>query len=79
MRDPKRIEDVLFELKYYWKRHPDMRLGQILDNLAKNLAKIKKGSEDVFYLEDETLFKWLLKENQSNTRDAIEASKSKST
>ena len=74
MRDPRRIEDVLFELKYYWKRNPDLRLGQILDNIAKI---VKHKDVNVFYLEDRDLFKYLLKENQNNTKNSIEASKQK--
>lgn len=47
MRDPKRIGKVLGELRKVWDRYPDLRLGQLLDNV---LAK-----ENMFYIEDETL------------------------
>jgi uncharacterized protein YihD (DUF1040 family) len=31
-RDPSRIDILLAELKVYWKRHPDLRLCQIIGN-----------------------------------------------
>ena len=34
MRDPNRIEEVLREVRRIWEIYPDMRLGQLLCNLA---------------------------------------------
>lgn len=45
-RDPNRIFGVLSELFLVWKESPDLRLGQLLCNLA---------GSDLFYLEDENL------------------------
>ena len=47
MRDPNRIDEVLETLSAYWKKHPDLRLGQIIVNVT--------GKSDPFYVEDETL------------------------
>ena len=33
MRDPNRIPTILSQLEEAWKRHPDMRFGQLLVNL----------------------------------------------
>ena len=32
MRDPKRIDKVLRELRKLWKKYPELRLGQLLIN-----------------------------------------------
>jgi hypothetical protein len=34
MRDPNRIDDVLREVRRVWKMYPDMRLGQLICNIA---------------------------------------------
>lgn len=44
MRDPKRIPKVLARIQAFWEKNPDLRLGQLVSNLA--------GNEDVFYVED---------------------------
>lgn len=54
MRDIERIDKLLELLKKYWKQdenYADLRLGQILSNIA--------GNRDVFYLEDDEVIKWL--------------------
>ncbi|MCK9556326.1 hypothetical protein M0R19_08925 [Candidatus Pacearchaeota archaeon] len=50
MRDPKRINRILKELKNIWKELPDLRLGQLIQNLG-----------DVYYIEDDDLIKRLRK------------------
>lgn len=55
MRDPKRIEEVLQQVRTYWCQNPDLRLGQILTILSRNT--------DVFYLEDDELIKRLKEAN----------------
>ena len=32
MRDPNRIDPILDEIREIWKRHPDLRLGQLILN-----------------------------------------------
>lgn len=34
MRDPSRIPIILRELGEYWEAHPDLRLGQLVHNMA---------------------------------------------
>jgi hypothetical protein len=34
-RDPERIDAILDRLRVVWKRHPDLRLGQMVDTGAK--------------------------------------------
>ena len=50
MRDPARIDIMLKELERYWKKWPDLRLGQIMI-----VAHIKSEMPDLFYLEDDKL------------------------
>ncbi len=72
MRDPKRIERILEELKAFWTNNPDLRLGQVLVNLIEsyqchdgpwqmiNLA-------EVFYIEDDTILNILERENNDTS------------
>lgn len=50
MRDPNRIPEVLQLLQQGWEQSPDLRLGQIFENL-KCYANIP----DLFYIEDSEL------------------------
>jgi len=53
MRDPKRINKILKELEILWKKYPDQRLGQILENYV--FFQGKRGdatSVKLFYQED---------------------------
>jgi uncharacterized protein YihD (DUF1040 family) len=47
MRDIKRIEPLLIELKRVWEKNPDLRFFQITEML-----KAKLGNHDAVYLED---------------------------
>lgn len=49
MRDPNRIDKVLYIIGVVWHKYPDLRLGQILTHIAS--------SKDLFYIEDEELYK----------------------
>ena len=55
MRDPKRIDRILKLLEKHWKKYPDLRLGQIIQNF--------NGEGDVFYLEDSLLEEYLKNDN----------------
>lgn len=59
MRTINRIDILLNDLKIYWKQpsHSDLRLGQIIYNINKELT----GSEDVFNIEDDKIIEWLSK------------------
>jgi uncharacterized protein YihD (DUF1040 family) len=45
MRDPARIDRMLAALKKAWKENPDMRLGQLIVNVA--------GKNDPYFIEDD--------------------------
>ncbi len=49
MRDPKRIPQILAKLQKLWEKHPDLRLGQLVENLAP------KGQADAYFVEDDIL------------------------
>lgn len=49
MRDPERIDRIASALRDFWRRHPDMRLGQIVFAAAR--AGGMQG-DDAFDVED---------------------------
>jgi uncharacterized protein YihD (DUF1040 family) len=49
MRDPKRIDEILNELREVWMANPDLRFGQ----LVVNVVKPKEPTPEVFYIEDD--------------------------
>ena len=55
MRDPNRIEHVLGTIRRIWEKNPDLRLGQMIDNLF-GVGDIDKV---LFYIEDKELEKRL--------------------
>jgi len=54
MRDPERINRIINLLRAYWHIYPDLRLGQIISNVAP-------GEPPLFYLEDDA-FEDLIRE-----------------
>lgn len=50
MRDEERIDRVLEELDDYWHEHPDLRLSQVIGNVAQSY-----NYDDPYYMEDEEL------------------------
>lgn len=52
MRDPDRIYRILLLLMRYWSVNPDLRLGQIISNIACH-------NTSVFYVEDDKIEEWL--------------------
>ena len=54
MRDPRRIKRVLALLEKEWQKVPDWRLGQLIENIARDL-----GWNDAFYMSDDDLEKEL--------------------
>lgn len=57
MRNPERIPEILNELAGIWKKHPDLRLGQLLLNIVRD--------PQLYYIEDVELIE-LLKEGYKN-------------
>ncbi len=47
MREPARIARMLSALEHYWRRYPDLRLGQIVGNFSTGT--------DPYYIEDDDL------------------------
>jgi hypothetical protein len=60
MRDPKRIPEILNELKGIWSTIPDLRLGQLIGNVMTD-------SMDFYYMEDEELIK-ILRDHYSEVK-----------
>ena len=56
MRDPNRIPRVLNLLGKVWAEVPDWRLGQLIENIARDM-----GWNDAYYMEDDVLQKELRK------------------
>ena len=46
MRDPERIDDVLDIIRTYWKKHPDLRLTQIIGNALGEMSGEHYNLED---------------------------------
>ena len=51
MRDIKRIDKILNQLKHLWMRFPDQRLGQLLDNYVFGY----KLDSHLFHIEDDVV------------------------
>jgi hypothetical protein len=49
MRDKKRIPKIIKELEKIWLEHPDLRLGQLIQNCF--------GTDSIYYVEDDSLIK----------------------
>lgn len=50
MRNPNRIPYILSLIEKGWNKFPDMRFGQLIENLKRHMNR-----EDIFYVEDETM------------------------
>lgn len=48
MRNPKKITRILKKVEKLWKKYPDLRLGQLIMNLAYD-------NIDPYYMEDKKL------------------------
>jgi len=51
MRELRRIPEILSILQKIWYEYPDLRLCQLISNIA--------GKNDIFYIEDDILLKQL--------------------
>lgn len=54
MRDPERIEPMLALVAEVWRKYPDLRLGQLIDDAAV-LASGAGDAVSVFSIEDDVL------------------------
>jgi hypothetical protein len=55
MRDPKRIEPILEEIRRIWTACPDLRLAQLLVNVIRS----PEPCPQIFYFEDDKLLERL--------------------
>lgn len=57
MRDPKRIPEILDELKGIWGAFPDLRLGQLIINVidSQMSGNSIEVDQSFYYIEDEKL------------------------
>jgi hypothetical protein len=53
MRDPKQMDKDINALRAAWHRNPELRLGQLVSNLAAGIIPASGG--DPFYIEDADL------------------------
>lgn len=63
MRDPKRIPEVLNQLKSLWSTFPDLRLGQLIVNVMRSEPDVSAmdAERKLYYMEDEALIKAIRK------------------
>ena len=66
MRDPNRIPRVLALLEKVWDEVPDWRLGQLIENIARDFGWI-----DAYYMEDDDLEKKLNEKIQRIEKRAV--------
>ena len=71
MRNPQRIDIILEILRRFWKKNPDLRLGQLVEIVAA-MAKVKS----IFFMEDDVFLCSLKKlkddmEEKENNKSVI--------
>ena len=49
MRDPKRIDTILSQIKVYWNNNPDLRFGQVVAVIHHGIGE----EIDLFNVEDD--------------------------
>ncbi len=64
MRDPERIDKLLTELKYYWKRYPDLRLCQVVGNFLHDSHAEQQLTGAGYNTEDDEFYKYLITLNE---------------
>ena len=67
MRDPKRISKIMNLIKTIWKMNPDLRLGQLLDNIIDH-----ENGPELFEIEDNVLFDKLQKKYLKGNDEEID-------
>lgn len=63
MRDPNRIPHILHEVQRVWEAFPDLRLGQLILNVAPDPT--------LYYLEDEELVHRLLEKSYDTAKEIL--------
>lgn len=67
MRDPARIAPMLEALRRAWEKCPDLRLGQIVSNAARQ----HPAWPDVFSVEDDVILRGLTERDSSAPRGSV--------
>lgn len=49
MRDPSRIYPLLYKIGDTWIKYPDLRFGQLIDNI---MYSVGRDTSSLFYIED---------------------------
>jgi uncharacterized protein YihD (DUF1040 family) len=70
-RDPKRIDEILAELRELWMKCPDLRLGQ----LVVNIIGPSQPTPEVFYVEDDEFLVCLRKFREKSNEAILAASR----
>jgi hypothetical protein len=52
MRDPERIDKILKEISRIWKKYPDLRFGQLLENI---FGCERNDNRCIFHIEDDII------------------------
>lgn len=55
MRDPDRIDDILWLLEKLWRTSPDQRLVQLILNVAASPEGVRPDASALFVLEDDII------------------------
>lgn len=55
MRDPERIGPIMRELEALWRAAPDLRLGQLLENVHSQAVNDGLTRADLFDVEDNVI------------------------
>lgn len=55
MRNPHRIPRIMETLECFWKQHPDLRLGQLIDIIAARILGHAPNQNELFAIEDSQL------------------------
>lgn len=66
-RDPARINGILDKLREVWERHPDLRLTQ----LVVNVAGATPPCPEIFYLDDDALLRGLYSYESQERNDQL--------
>lgn len=72
MRDPARIDTMLAKLGELWRRWPNLRLGQLVYNLADEARNLTGSKAESFHIEDGDMLAaieaWLVRDARTTPR-----------
>lgn len=73
MRDPARIPQILKAIDIYWTMNSDLRLGQLLSNLIREIEFKEEEDHDIRLIEDDKIFKHLFEKiSKMNLQEVYE-------